>query len=89
MCVDERGYLLKPDYITSRFSIIAKRNGFDNISFHSLRHSCGSMLLHLGFDIKDIQKWLRHSSYQTTANIYVHMYKDSKRNMIDALSKTL
>jgi len=89
VCVDERGYLLKPDYITSRFSIIAKRNGFDNISFHSLRHSCGSMLLHLGFDIKDIQKWLRHSSYQTTANIYVHMYKDSKRNIIDALSKTL
>lgn len=89
VCVDERGYLLKPDYITSRFSVIAKRNGFGNISFHSLRHSCGSMLLHLGFDIKDIQKWLRHSSYQTTANIYVHMYKDSKRNMIDALSKTL
>lgn len=89
ICVDEKGYLLKPDYISKRFSVVAKRNGFNDISFHSLRHSCGSMLLHLGFDIKDIQKWLRHSNYQTTANIYVHNYNNAKRNMLDAISNSL
>ena len=89
ICVDEHGRLIKPDYLSSRFSEIAHRLGFDNISFHCLRHSCGSMLLHLGFDIKQIQIWLGHSSYQTTANIYSHVYHDSKRNRIDKLSETL
>ena len=89
VCVDEQGQLINPDYVTDKFSRVMAKMGFKDVSFHCLRHSCGSMLLYLGFDIKQIQKWLGHSSYQTTANIYSHVYHDSKENIIEKLSMTL
>lgn len=88
ICVDERGNLLKPDYISGRFATLADRHGFD-VTFHGLRHSCGSMLLYLGFNMKEVQEWLRHASYQTTANIYSHTYKNLKEDITDRLCKAL
>jgi integrase/recombinase XerD len=43
-----------------------------NISCHSLRHSCGFMLMKEGHDIHDVQIQLRHNSIDTT-KMYVSM----------------
>ena len=52
--------------------------GFRKITFHELRYSCASMLLKQGVGMKDIQAWLGHSTYNTTANLYAHLDSESK-----------
>ena len=42
-----------------------------------------------GFDVKQAQKWMGHSNYQTTADYYTHTYRDSKQNIINTLSDIL
>ncbi|BAK97438.1 putative site-specific recombinase [Oscillibacter valericigenes Sjm18-20] len=89
VCVNEMGDLLNPDYVTSAFEKIIRNNGLKSIRFHDLRHSCASLLLALGYSMKDIQEWLGHSNYQTTANLYSHIDPKNKQNMIQGLSNAL
>jgi integrase len=89
VCVDEKGILLNPDYISAAYKKIVKKNNLPDSSFHSLRHSCGSLLLAMGYNIKEIQKWLGHASFQTTMNIYSHTEKDFKNDITDSLSQMI
>ena len=89
ICVNELGELLNPDYVTHYFGKIIKYNSLKKIRFHDLRHSCASLLLTLGYSMKDIQEWLGHSNYQTTANLYAHADPRNKKSMIQGLSSTL
>lgn len=88
--VDELGGLILPDYITSAFSNLLKANGLRHIRFHDLRHTCASLLLNKGkqngVTLKDIQVWLGHSDFSTTANIYSHLDANSKISSLDTLS---
>lgn len=89
ICVDKMGNLTKPGYVTSHFSLLLLRNELRHIRFHDLRHSCASLLLARGISIKEIQEWLGHSNYNTTANIYAHLDIKSKQNTAVALSGIL
>lgn len=55
------------------------------IRFHDLRHSCASLLLKNGVPMKQIQEWLGHSDFSTTANIYAHLDCSSKLISADAM----
>ena len=37
-----------------------------NVSCHTLRHSYGTVLFEAGVSLRTIQKWMGHSSLQTT-----------------------
>ena len=50
--------------------------------FHDTRHSCASLLLRSGVQMKQIQAWLGHSDISTTANIYTNL--DSRSNQLSA-----
>ena len=39
--------------------------------------------------MKEIQDWLGHSTYSTTANIYTHLEKNTKDKSANVLSNTL
>ena len=83
------GDLINPDYVTHYFIKILKRNSLKRIRFHDLRHSCASLLLSLGYSMKDIQEWLGHSNYQTTANLYSHVDPRNKKNMIQGIANAI
>ena len=80
--VDELGELILPNYITGAFNYMVEKKGLKDVRFHDLRHTCASLLLnhgkHNGVSMKDIQVWLGHSDYATTANIYSHVDASSK-----------
>lgn len=71
--VNEIGNLVKPGYITNAFSIFLKKHNMRHIRFHDTRHSCASLLLRNNVSMKQIQAWLGHSDYGTTANLYAHL----------------
>ena len=89
ICVDETGMLLKPDYLTQHLQIIIQKNGLKKIRFHDLRHSCASLLISNGVSLKEIQEWLGHSDYGTTANIYSHLEYGAKLKSADKISESL
>ena len=90
--VDEKGNLISPDRITYGFRMLLKKNNMRLIRFHDLRHTCASLLLNEGRSnvvMKDIQEWLGHSDYSTTANIYAHLDMNSKLKTLKAMSSII
>ena len=85
VCVDQLGRLLTPNYISASFPKLLEKNGLRRIRFHDLRHSCASLLLSNGVPMKQIQEWLGHSDFSTTANIYAHLDYNSKMASADAM----
>ncbi len=89
VCKWENGQSFKPDYITRTFKRILVENSLPEIRFHDLRHSSASMLLKMGFTLKEIQEWLGHSDINTTSNCYSHLQYEAKVNMANKMSKML
>ena len=84
--VDELGGLIMPNYVTSAFKRLLIKNDLRPIRFHDLRHTSASLLLNNGVQLKDIQMWLGHSDFATTANIYAHLDANSKTASLAAIS---
>jgi len=87
--VNKLGDRIKPGYITQHFPIVLKNHELRHIRFHDLRHSCASLLLANGVSLKEIQEWLGHSHYSTTANIYAHLDYSSKVSSAQVMSSML
>ena len=83
--VDEMGERMKPGYLTSYFPKFIQRHGMRKMRFHDLRHSCASLLLANGVPLKQIQEWLGHSDFSTTANISAHLDYSSKLSSAQAM----
>ena len=81
---DGRPY--SPDYISHRFNDLLKKHNLPHIRFHELRHSCASMLIGMGWTLKDVQEWLGHADIQMTANIYSHLDIARKANIAASLA---
>ena len=77
--MDDLGNLPFPDRVSRGFREKIKRLDLPYIRFHDLRHSCASLLLANGISLKEIQLWLGHSNFATTANIYAHLDMSSKQ----------
>ena len=87
--VDELGILLHPEYLTRGFPNLLEKQGLRRIRYHDLRHSCASLLLKNGVNMKQIQDWLGHSNYSTTANLYAHLDDDQRKDTAIAIGAIL
>lgn len=87
--VNDIGDLINPDYVSDVFAKILKKNNLKHIRFHDLRHSCASLLVTNGVPMKNIQEWLGHSNFNTTADIYSHLDFSSKVQSASVISNAL
>ncbi len=87
--VDDIGDLFNPDQVSDRFNNILKRNHLKHIRFHDLRHSCASILVASKVPMKNIQEWLGHFNFNTTADVYSHLDYTSKFESAGAISNAL
>ena len=75
---DSRYQAHDPTYITKHMKRFMKRIGLPDMSPHDLRHTCASLLLQSGADVKSVQDILGHADASTTLNFYV---KSDMENM--------
>ena len=81
----ENGAPYDPDYVSKLFCKATKAYGRPEITLHKLRHTCASLLINKGWDVKKLQYWLEHSDTSTTLNIYSHFNKERLNEMLDDL----
>lgn len=67
-----------PDFATGHLKKFMKKINLPDMSPHDLRHTCASLLLQSGADIKSVQDILGHADASTTLNFYV---KSDMNNM--------
>lgn len=89
ICRYRNGEPIKPDYVTRNFKELLKNNDLPIIRFHDLRHSSASMLLTMGYSLKQIQDWLGHSCISITSDIYGHLESKEKIIMSENINKVL
>ena len=80
------GKPLDPSYVSRKFVQLIKKHGLDEITLHGLRHSCASLLIAQGYNLKIVQDWLGHADISLTANIYGHLDLSLKRSVGDAIA---
>lgn len=79
------GKKLDTRYLYRIHSKALKDAGMEHIAFHDLRHSCATLLLQAGENIKTIQGMLGHSDIETTLNCYSHVLDEMKQSAADKL----
>lgn len=86
------GTFYYPDYPTKAFGKLIKKIPElpQGITFHGLRISCVSILVHQGMDVKSIQKWVGHADIDTTLRIYAKVKdKETKREISNAMNDVI
>lgn len=86
----ERGSLIyKGNLHTRYFKPAMKRAGVKQIRFHDLRHTCASLLLGAGVNIKVVSERLGHSNIRTTLDLYAHCLPSMQEKAADTIGSLL
>ncbi len=59
--------------------------GLEHITLHGLRHSFATRMFDKGYDVKEVQEHLGHTSMETTMKYYIHYTKSKRDKNIDDL----
>ena len=78
--VDMLGNLIKPDYLTGRYTRLRDKYGLPKVTLHEIRHTVATLLLKHKVPMKYVQVTLGHSDISTTANTYMHAAADEAKN---------
>ena len=74
--VDMLGNLIRPDYLTRKYSRLRDKYGLPHVTLHEIRHTVATLLLKHKVPMKYVQVTLGHSDISTTANTYMHAAAD-------------
>ena len=74
------GEYLKPASVTAKVCLVARKCGLKGVGLHSFRHTHGSQLLAGGMSLPAVSKRLGHSSVDTTAKVYAHVFAADDAN---------
>jgi integrase len=69
---------------------IKERSGVrEDLCFHDLRHTCATLLLREGVNVKVVSEMLGHASITITLNIYAHVLPDMQDSAANAMEAAL
>lgn len=78
-----------PTHLTKKVKAFCKAHNLPDMSPHDLRHTCGSLMLESGVNLKAVQEFLGHENAETTLKFYAGVDAESLRKAGDSLAKTL
>jgi integrase len=82
------GTPLEPRNVVRHFKLMLAKAGLQDAKFHSLRHTCATLLFQNGAHPKQVQALLGHSRIATTLDTYTNVVPsmlDDTANRIDAI----
>jgi integrase len=85
------GYLFNPSNLRNRsFKRIKARSGVrGDLRFHDLGHTCATLLLSEGVNVKVVSEMLGHASITITLNTYSHVLPDMQDSAAYAMGEAL
>lgn len=87
---DDAGLLPRdPGAVTHRVKRFMEKHGLPDMSPHDLRHTCATLLLSSGADIKSVQEILGHTDASTTLNFYVSTDMTRMKSAANGLAAAL
>jgi integrase len=88
---NETGTPFNPSNLRNRsFKRIKSRaNVREDLRFHDLRHTCATLLLSEGVNVKVVSELLGHASITITLNTYAHVLPDMQDSAADAMEAAL
>ena len=82
----ETGTYRDQNAVTRKFKRMLRRAGLpQEVRFHDLRHTCATIALEEGVEIKALSSMLGHSDVAFTMNTYVHATKKLKTTAADKM----
>ena len=82
VCTQANGEFVKPSSFSHVTKIARVELGI-NFSFHSFRHTHATVLIENGANIKEVQRRLGHSSFETTMDTYSHATQKMSSDAVD------
>jgi integrase len=83
------GQPCNPSTFSSAWRAWAKRHGFEEVTFHTLRHGCATLLRAAGVDPVAIADILGHSDPRFTERLYTDLWLGVKREGVEKLQALL
>ena len=74
------------NFMSRVFKPAVKRAGLEGVSFHCLRHTAASLLIHSGAPVTTVAGILGHASTQMTLDVYGHWYQNDANTWMDKIS---
>ena len=85
----EDGNFLRQSWVMKRFKEALSECGLPYMRFHDLRHSTACIMHNQGMGIKELQRWMRHSKIEMTADVYLHISKEREKELAGGLQNML
>jgi integrase len=83
------GGYLSIDEFRWRFDQACAEVGIDGLTPHGLRHTCASLAISAGANVKVVQRLLGHATAAMTLDRYGHLFDDDLAGVADALGKAI
>jgi integrase len=83
------GSPLEGTNVTRQFQRMMMAAGLPRLRFHDLRHSCATLLLAAGVDMRTVMEVLGHSQIGLTMNTYAHVLPNLMQGAADAMDRML
>jgi integrase len=83
------GAPLSPNAVSAAWADFAASIGMPDVTFHALRHTHASQLIHEGVDIVTISKRLGHAKPDITLRVYAHLFHKDDSKAAAAINAAL
>lgn len=85
----QRGGILPLEEYRNQFDKACAAADIEGLTPHGLRHTCASLAIRSGANIKVVQRMLGHKTAAMTLDLYGHLYKDDLDDVAARLGKAL
>jgi len=87
---DSQGsFLRKSNFHRTHWQPLLRAAGLEGLKFHSLRHTCATILLTANVHPKVVQERLGHATIEITLNTYSHLLPTMQNSAVEALGTAL